>query len=63
MDMGLGWGRRSIDVGVDNLVKSSVTGSFCPLHEDEIHELFYHAAGHDDPSYYPNNKGMSELDT
>jgi calcineurin-like phosphoesterase family protein len=61
MDRGLGAARRSYDIGVDNIVKHF--GGFQPIPEFEIHDLFCSHAGHDDPSFYPNNKGMSESDT
>jgi calcineurin-like phosphoesterase family protein len=59
MDKGLGWERRSMDVGVDWIVK--VTGGFSPLDEQELYATFITIEGHDLPSFYPNNKGMREI--
>jgi len=59
MNRGLGFDRRSMDVGVDWIVKE--TGRFSPLSEEELYAQFASVPGHDPPSFYPNNKGMREI--
>jgi len=61
MDKGLGWTRRSMDVGVDHIVKE--TGGFSPLDEEEIFGRFASVVGHDLPSFYPNHRAMQEPGT
>jgi calcineurin-like phosphoesterase family protein len=54
LDEALGYGRRSMDVGVDNIYK--ITKSFLPLSEVELYNWLISKAGHDFPEDYPNQK-------
>jgi calcineurin-like phosphoesterase family protein len=60
MSKGLGWLRRSFDVGVDNLAKRF--GSFKPIDERSVFYIFDAVPGHDDPSYYDNNLWQQDAD-
>jgi calcineurin-like phosphoesterase family protein len=50
LDKAFGYERRSMDVGVDETFKWS--GTYFPLGEDELYNIFMSRKGHDHPSYY-----------
>jgi calcineurin-like phosphoesterase family protein len=54
MDQMLGERRRSLDVGVDNLLR--LRGDFRPVSEQWLLEYMLSRSAHDDPSFYPNNQ-------
>jgi len=60
MDQWLGLDRRSMDVSVDNIYK--LTGSFTPLDEVDLYYCMVSRAGHDHPEFYPNRRGMRNVD-
>ena len=60
MDQWLGLDRRSLDVSVNNIYK--LTGSFTPLDEVYLYYWMLSRAGHDQPEFYSNYRGMKNVD-